>query len=326
MRDARLGDDFNGYEGNAQSFRIVTKLSVRSKDHPGLNLTRATLRASIKYPWFREPDGGERERKWGAYKQESSDFGWVLDLYPPGDRRSAEAELMDWADDLTYAVHDLEDFFRAGLVPLDRISINEDEQTSFLKTVFLQWERDRHRFDPTTVKSMFDRLMKSFRGLEPYSGRKKQRASLKDTTAGFISLCVGAIGLKVPTSAAEKTVKINPDIHLIVRLLKEFTRVYVIDNPSLATQQYGKARVIRELFEILLEESAPETRGHSGRFRILPIRAQEVLDSDPEQESPAARSRVVADLISGLSDQEALLLHQRLLGIRTGSVLDGLPL
>src|ERR1044071_5853233 len=53
---------WDGFEGNAQSFRIVTKLALRSPDIPGLNLTRATLNALLKYPWTRQSDGHEKEK------------------------------------------------------------------------------------------------------------------------------------------------------------------------------------------------------------------------------------------------------------------------
>jgi len=108
---------FDGYEGNAQSFRIVTALATRSKDHAGLNLTRATLNALLKYPWHREPSG-KKNKKWGYYHHtELAEFQWVRDGQTGDERKSVEAEIMDWSDDIAYAVHDLEDFYRAGFAP-----------------------------------------------------------------------------------------------------------------------------------------------------------------------------------------------------------------
>jgi dGTPase len=106
--------DYDGFEGNAQSFRIVTKLAVRFEDHDGLNLTRGSLAAILKYPWLRERKNPDRSKKWGAYRidQEAFDFA-TKNLQG----RTVEAAIMDMADDLTYSVHDLEDFYRAGLIP-----------------------------------------------------------------------------------------------------------------------------------------------------------------------------------------------------------------
>lgn len=118
---------WDGFEGNAQSFRIVTKLALSSPQVPGLNLTRATLNALLKYPWTRQSTG-DRKRKYGLYQSEIDDFDFARKLQPTAgdDRKSAEAEIMDWADDVTYAVHDAEDFYRARLIPLDRLASFDD--------------------------------------------------------------------------------------------------------------------------------------------------------------------------------------------------------
>jgi dGTPase len=111
----------DGYEGNAQTFRILTKLAVRfHRDWPGLDLTRATLAATLKYPWLRDLSDEKRGKKWSAYTSEETQFRWARE-FCNGDFKSAEAELMDWADDIAYSVHDLEDFHRVGIIPWSEI-------------------------------------------------------------------------------------------------------------------------------------------------------------------------------------------------------------
>jgi dGTPase len=116
--------DPEGYEGNAQSFRIVTKLALRFPQCEGLDLTRATLCALLKYPWARDTSSeGEKagkSKKWGYYKSEQADFDFCREGVEL-DMRSLEAELMDWADDIAYSVHDLEDFHRCNFIPWARI-------------------------------------------------------------------------------------------------------------------------------------------------------------------------------------------------------------
>jgi dGTPase len=113
----------DGFEGNAQSFRIVTKISLRSTAYVGLNLSRATLDAVLKYPWFRSKLGTPHSRKWSAYKTEAAEFKFARQGWTRGDeRKSAEAEIMDWADDIAHSVHDVEDFYRMGLIPLDKLA------------------------------------------------------------------------------------------------------------------------------------------------------------------------------------------------------------
>ena len=108
----------DGFEGNAQSFRVVTRLAFRSPDYRGLNLTRVSLRGVLKYPWCRQ-GSGYKSKKWGAYDSEEDELGWAKKPRASSDdRRAVEAEIMDWADDVTYSVHDVEDFYRAGLIPL----------------------------------------------------------------------------------------------------------------------------------------------------------------------------------------------------------------
>jgi len=106
-----------GFEGNAQTLRVLTRLEAKSM-HPdgrraGLNLTRATLDAACKYPWTRQPG----LRKFGVYADDLAVFNWLRDGVPDG-RRCLEAQVMDWADDVAYSVHDLEDGVHAGHVRL----------------------------------------------------------------------------------------------------------------------------------------------------------------------------------------------------------------
>jgi dGTPase len=64
----------DGFEGNPQTFRVLTRLSVRSVDFVGLNLTRASHDAVMKYPWALDPAAPEKNRKWGYYSLESVTF------------------------------------------------------------------------------------------------------------------------------------------------------------------------------------------------------------------------------------------------------------
>ena len=122
-----------GFEGNAQTLRILTRLEakvVAADGTPaGLNLTRATLDACCKYPWPRRPG----ERKFGVYADDLAAFGWIRDGAPTG-RRCLEAQLMDWADDVAYSVHDLEDGVYAGHIRLSRLA-DPDERAALAELV-----------------------------------------------------------------------------------------------------------------------------------------------------------------------------------------------
>jgi dGTPase len=105
-----------GFEGNAQSLRVLTRLEAKATapdgSGAGLNLTRAVLDAATKYPWLKR----EGDRKYGVYADDLAVFSWARKGAPEG-RRCLEAQIMDWADDVAYSVHDLEDGLHSGDVP-----------------------------------------------------------------------------------------------------------------------------------------------------------------------------------------------------------------
>src|SRR5512135_1412894 len=111
-----------GVEGNAQSLRLLTRLEAKVPG-AGLNLTRATLDATLKYPWL----AGPGLPKYGAYADDAEVFAWIRRGAPPG-RRCLEAQVMDWADDVAYSVHDLEDGLHAGLITVRALADSADRK------------------------------------------------------------------------------------------------------------------------------------------------------------------------------------------------------
>jgi dGTPase len=112
---ADLAAACGGFEGNAQSLRLLTRLEAKIPG-AGLNLTRATLDATLKYPWLARPG----DAKYGAYADDRAAFCWIRAAAPEG-RPCLEAQVMDWADDVAYSVHDLEDGLHAGMVTLSQL-------------------------------------------------------------------------------------------------------------------------------------------------------------------------------------------------------------
>ncbi|WP_114559773.1 deoxyguanosinetriphosphate triphosphohydrolase family protein [Desertihabitans aurantiacus] len=147
----------DGFEGNAQTFRIITELEVLGPGDEGLNLTTAVRAAVLKYPWGRfhwpdphpsawpEPPRGAtpyRDRvdvaaagaaaKFSAYVPDLAEMVDVLAAFPmvPPGRQTPECAVMDLADDIAYSLHDLDDFHRSGVLQFSLVSAELREWTS----------------------------------------------------------------------------------------------------------------------------------------------------------------------------------------------------
>jgi dGTPase len=316
-----------GFEGNAQTFRILTWLSAHhEKKYPGLNLTRATLNAALKYPWPRDLNadhGAKKYRKYGAYRSETEDFEFARQFH--GDaRQSLEAAVMDFADGLAYSVHDLEDFIRAGLVPLSRLLMGRGWER-FLD----QWRRDAA--DPSIRAALRDRdtlevlndLAISLDLGEEYDGTLTQRARLRSRTSGLIREFLPEV--KIAEPGAEQPLVVDELHRIQMEFLQRLVRHFVIEDPRLATQQAGQRRVIDTLFNEFLQASEPNRHGQPRNRHIIPAAVERDLDSVLKLEGEAqyhARLRLAADAVCSFTDAEAIAISNRLRGTVPGSVMD----
>jgi dGTPase len=310
------GDDIDGFEGNAQSFRIVAKLAQHSPLHRGLDLTRATLAAILKYPW-RRGEGPEKLNKWGAYRSEEADFKFATELIGMNGQATLEAQLMDWADDITYSVHDLDEFYRAHKIPLHLLA---DRKYDRERAIFFGAVRERHPeqtgiwSDPKSLQESFNEVMVGLFPLpDAYRGTWQECAHLREFASQLIGRYIGGTSLRNEGGRCE--LQIDENLKFEVAMLKELTWVYMIDAPSLISQQFGQRQAIRKLFEIYWEAARDPQRR-----RLFPPYYREAVEDAAADEKRIKRT--VVDLIAGMTETQAIAMHNRLIGVSVGSGLD----
>jgi len=333
LDDLARKHDEDGFEGNAQSFRIVTRLAVQKADSQGLDLTRGSLDGILKYPWRHlasDPVGlGKRERKWGYYGDDAEAYRFARAGWPdesddePPPERSFQAHLMDWADDLTYAVHDMDDFFRAGLIPLDRLGEKGSTELRRFRDLLLDAKQANWQaFPDYEVDDLVEAAREaiSLHGIdEPYRHVRNSRAAMRAFGSELITRYLKAFSVADADEPGMVALRIDDQRRCEVEALKMLVTVYVVRHPGLAVVQHGQQRLIEDLFRWYLEAAAPR-----GDQRLLPPGAKERLEGIDGIAS--ARARVVIDLIAGLTESSAIHLHRRLSGGGTAPTLDATAL
>jgi dGTPase len=293
-----------GFEGNAQSLRILTRLEAKIASDDlgsvGLNLTRAVLDASIKYPWERRADN----TKYGVYPDDVATFVWIRAGTPTARpiARCIEAQIMDWADDIAYSVHDLEDGIHAGHVDLGRLDDPDERDAVIALTTQTYGGNDIGRGE---LEQAYAGLRLASWWTSSYDGSEASSRALKKMTSELIArFCVAAYDT---TRAAHTGPLHRYDADLVVpqrtraecALLKGVAFRYVMQRPGVAERQARQHEVIHGLVAALISR-APGA---------LEPWLRPAWRSAPDD---ATRLRIIADQVSSLTDTSALLWHRRL--------------
>jgi dGTPase len=292
-----------GFEGNAQTLRLLTRLEPKVAG-AGLNLTRATLDATLKYPWFRQGPG----TKYGVYAEDAEVFAWIRQGAPPG-RRCLEAQVMDWADDVAYSVHDLEDGFHAGLITFKNLN-SSTERNVVSHTTATTYVGDD--VSVAELAEVLDALLALDVWPDSYDGGPDTVAALKNLTSELIGrFCVAAqqatltAHCDAPLTHPHPLARYAADLivprrqRLECALLKGITAHYVMTRAGVAAAQARERELLAEL-AFAVERGAPLT------LDPLLRPAWDAAGTD------AARRRVVIDQIASLTDTSAIAWHHRL--------------
>jgi dGTPase len=291
----------NGFEANAQAFRVVCTLATNGVGDSGLNLTRATLGAILKYPWLRH-DAAVIPHKWGAYQAEANDLAWAWALAPPGSQEpTLEAAVMDWADLVAYAVLDFEDFARVELIPLKELATSAQEREHILELVC---ERRRiPKAEQGEFEALFERLLTECPTTRMSPNSRQSRNALRCFSQHQIDEAIGAVTLSANGDSAP-ALAIDPTTQAKILLLEGLTWHYVIDSALLVPQRDEQRTIICSLFEALAEAVCSEAEDH--RF---PKPYKEQLR---RSESEPGRLRIVSDYLASMTEAQAIAIHREL--------------
>ena len=310
-----------GFEGNAQSLRLLTRLEPKVAG-AGLNLTRATLDATLKYPWFSVGSG-----KYGVYSEDAEVFAWIREGAPEG-RLCLEAQIMDWADDVAYSVHDVEDGLHAGLIRYKAL-ISE-------RSVVSRTAADLYCDAPVPeLEEVLDDLLALDIWPREFDGTERSLVALKNLTSELIGrFCVAAqqatvgpdrdfsgeirewgkqrghkvnergrmpIAIPVPSSLTryDSDLIVPRQQRLECALLKAVAMHYVMGREGAAEAQALERELLTELVHAV-ERGAPATLDPQLR------QSWDAAATDSE------RRRVVIDQVASLTDTSAKAWHHRL--------------
>jgi dGTPase len=296
---AALAAGCGGFEGNAQSLRLLTRLEAKVEG-AGLNLTRATLDACVKYPWGQRPGTG----KFGFYADDAKPFAWLRDGAPDG-KLCLEAQVMDWSDDVAYSVHDLEDGLYTGHITCAALASPTERDAVVEQTALLYCEPGAA--DSAELSQVLHRLLALPCWPAQFDGGPRSLAGLKTLTSELIGRLTGA-ALRATLDAARverPLTRYAADLvvprvqRLECALLKGVTAHFVMNRRGAAALQARQRELIGEL-AVAVHAGAPAT--------LEPA----LLPAYEAAATPAARWRVVIDQIASLTDTSAAVWHDRL--------------
>ncbi|HEU5038465.1 MAG TPA: deoxyguanosinetriphosphate triphosphohydrolase [Nocardioides sp.] len=305
---AELGEACGGFEGNAQTLRLLTRLEAKT-DGAGLNLTRATLDACTKYPWPRtaaeEPHGVHADGsprfvvKFGVYDDDRPVFDWMR-RGADGLRQCVEAQVMDLADDVAYSVHDVEDGVVAGRVDLTAL-----EEAAVWQTVRDWYLPDAH--DDALDKTLARLRTVGSWPVTPYDGGRRSLAALKNLTSDLIGRFCGAVQHATFAESDGPFVRYAADLvvpeetRLEIAVLKGVAAHYVMRADDRVALMERQRELLAELVALLAH------RGPDAMQRPF-------ADDWAAAGDDAARLRVVIDQVASLTDQSAVAWHAALRG------------
>ena len=294
-----VAQECGGFEGNAQTLRVVTRLEAKVEG-AGLNLTRASLDAICKYPWPRT----HGRRKFGVYADDLEVFDWFRPE-GAGEHKCLEAQVMDWADDVAYSVHDVEDGFFSGFIKLDAAAGRSAGAGGAVRRrgrdLLLLARRRAGRGARRAAGRPGLRPARRLRRLASGADRAEGFHQRADRTVRGVGGQCHARGAMAGggCAATTRTWSCRTSERARCALLKGIALRYVMRRRGTEPWYAEQRQILRELVGVL-SENAPE-----GLDLVFAPLWKEAADD-------AARLRVVIDQVASLTDPGAVAWHRRL--------------
>jgi dGTPase len=299
-----------GFEGNAQTFRVLTRLEEKTNEYPGLNLTRGVLLATLKYPARQSAGAGKY-----LYDQDADGHdAWLFDrsdvgLARAGDkvlgwRRTLACQMMDWADDIAYSVHDLEDgLVSRFLVPQQFTDVwFVDSIHEALSRAPVSWRSGAPSRD--TVRAILNDARDR---LTHRSGPSRQ--TIREFTRHFINRFVTTAEVSGKgTTPFDFTLERPEEVWIECLVFKQITFEFIIRDQRSTTFAEKGRHVIRRLFKALHENTREIAKRR--RFELFPRHVVPALKEN--QENDPTLMRMVCDYIASMTDGQAMALYRRM--------------
>lgn len=301
-----LSAQIGGFEGNAQTLRVLTRLEAK-REHAdgrsaGLNLTRASLDAATKYPW-RLGGAPTPTRKFGVYDDDLDVFAWLRAGTPAAGstRRCIEAQVMDWSDDVAYCVHDVEDAIASGRVDPRALRVPADQRDVI--SVAREWYAED--LEENYLHAALDRLLETGWFPERHDSSRTGLAALKD----MASRLIGRLLRTVEEATRERygdgrltryaaDVVIPTEIRAEVSVLKAIAAHFVMLSQERLSLQLLQRDVVADLVDYF--SATPDA------MDVIHLQARgQAQDAGDE----ISARRAVIDQVASLSDARALALH-----------------
>ena len=302
----QASEHIGGFEGNAQSLRVLTRLEAKSfapsgheraSQSVGLNLTRASLDAATKYPWARRPG----LRKFGAYDDDMDVFQWLRSGAPP-ERKCFEAQVMDWADDVAYSVHDVEDAIHAQHLEL-QVLRDADHRARLISDALASYAPDASEGE---LEAALDRLLALPYWPVSYDASLRGLAALKNLTSQLIGrFCTAAdTATRAQFGSGNLTrytanLVIPQEAEREVAILKALALRYVM-------RRIGAEAAYQQQQQLLLE--LVEAMSNRGRDALEPA----LVPWFDAATDDGGRLRVIIDQVASLTDVSVVEWHRRL--------------